>query len=59
LGGRSKSEVSVQCSNERATNDAKKHLFGKHPLLIEKPEEWNNIPIPMTDAIINIIRTIL
>ena len=56
---RSGSEVSVQHSERTALKAARQHLLGNHPLLIEKPEEWNNIPIPMTDAIINIIKTIL
>ena len=30
-----------------------------HPLLIEQPETWNNIPICVTDTIINIIKTII
>ena len=49
----------MQQSNKTSVKEAKKHLFGNHPLLLEKPEEWNNIPIPMTDAIINIIKTFL
>ena len=44
-------------ANHVVIQRARQHLFGKHPLLAETPEEWNNIPICLTEAIVNIIKT--
>lgn len=59
MASRSKSEVSVQAENLGVIRKARAQLFGLHPLLSEQPEDWNNIPICVSDAIINIIKTVI
>jgi hypothetical protein len=37
----------------------KKKMKGEHPLLLEQPSTWNNIPICLTVALTNILNHII
>lgn len=53
------SAISIQEPNKVEISRCKKRMKGEHPLLLEKPETWNNIPICLTLALTNILNHIV
>jgi len=56
---RSMSGISIGHPNSIENLKTKKHLLTDHPLRIEDPDAWNNIPTCVASAISNIIGCII
>jgi hypothetical protein len=56
---RAGSAISIQEPNKIEITRCQKKIRNEHPLLLERPGEWNNIPICITLAITNILNHIV